>query len=634
MTQRPIDRVLERLQGQGVKQVGSTQWQCRCPHHEDSVSSLSVGCGDDGRVLLDCKAGCAVSDVVGALGLTMADLHADRSNTATSSGLGRIVATYDYHDASGSLLFQVVRFDPKNFRQRRPDGRGGWLWSLGDTKRVLYRLPELLAADSTAWVFVVEGEKDADNLRAIGLTATCNSGGACKWKLTDDSPLEGRQVAIIGDGDEPGRKHAIDAAGRLYGRAADVRIVTLPTELSGERVKDASDWLNAQDCRDPQDLAAELIRMADDAEPFTPTAEPAASEPLERSAIKPRYISASALINKCPRLREPIITGLLRRTEIGTLVSAPKMRKSFALLDLCVSAATGGSWLGFRIARPMSVLLFDCELHAETLARRLHDVLNWYRIDAASLGERFAIETIRGRGAFDVCDLGRYADAIGPGRFDLIVADPLYKLLPADCDENSNVQVAAVFGELQRVAEVMQAAVVACHHSSKGGQAAKVVSDVGAGAGSQSRAVDAHIVLREHSLHDHAVLDAIVRSWSPVDPVGLRWDYPVWQTADIDTSDLKQPGKKRSTQVDAVVVEPEPERETWTRQKFVAAYVGADPQVKSAIIARAADDGVASDRQIEKWIASAIGLGGVYVWKVPGDRRTWIASRPQPELNY
>lgn len=78
-----------------------------------------------------------------------------------SNASPRIVATYEYHDEAGQLLFQVVRFDPKTFRQRRPDtsARDGWTWKLEGTRRVLYRLPEVLAAiaaDET--VFVAEGE--------------------------------------------------------------------------------------------------------------------------------------------------------------------------------------------------------------------------------------------------------------------------------------------------------------------------------------------------------------------------------------------------------------------------------------------------------------------------------------------
>jgi putative DNA primase/helicase len=88
----------------------------------------------------------------------------------------RIVATYDYLAERGELIFQVVRFDPKDFRQRRPDGNGGWIWTVKGVRQVPYRLPELIVTPIETSVFIVEGEKDADNLAMLGLAATCNAG--------------------------------------------------------------------------------------------------------------------------------------------------------------------------------------------------------------------------------------------------------------------------------------------------------------------------------------------------------------------------------------------------------------------------------------------------------------------------
>jgi hypothetical protein len=104
----------------------------------------------------------------------------------------QIVAEYDYRGEQGELLFQVVRFEPKDFRQRRPDGHGGWIWGLGNVRRVLYRLPELLKAPSEQPVFVVEGEKDVDALIAMGLSATTCPMGAGKWLPEYSESLRGR----------------------------------------------------------------------------------------------------------------------------------------------------------------------------------------------------------------------------------------------------------------------------------------------------------------------------------------------------------------------------------------------------------------------------------------------------------
>jgi len=153
----------------------------------------------------------------------------------------RIVATYDYRDESGVLLFQVVRYAPKTFRQRRPDGSGGWSWRVKGIRQVPYRLPELLAA-ADAPVFVVEGEKDADRLTSLGLVATCNAGGANTWPASLNKFFKRRTVYILPDNDAAGRSHGKTVAAALHGVAESVRIVVLPDlPPSG----DVSDWLDA-----------------------------------------------------------------------------------------------------------------------------------------------------------------------------------------------------------------------------------------------------------------------------------------------------------------------------------------------------------------------------------------------------
>jgi hypothetical protein len=150
----------------------------------------------------------------------------------------RIVATYDYTDADGSLLYQVARYDPKDFRQRRPDGNGGWTWKL-DTRRVLYRWPELLKyPDGT--IFICEGEKDADRVAAPGHCATTVAGG--KWTPDCVKALTGRSCLILQDNDDAGRAKALAVAQALHGTVARQRIVALP-DLPDKG--DVSDWLDA-----------------------------------------------------------------------------------------------------------------------------------------------------------------------------------------------------------------------------------------------------------------------------------------------------------------------------------------------------------------------------------------------------
>jgi hypothetical protein len=151
---------------------------------------------------------------------------------------GRIVTTYDYTDADSALLYQVVRYDPKDFRQRRPNGDGGWIWKL-DERRVPYRLPELLKyPDGT--IFICEGEKDADRVAALGHCATTVAGG--KWTDECVRALADRHIFILQDNDDAGRAKALAAANALHGTAASIRIIPLP-DLPDK--SDVSDWLDA-----------------------------------------------------------------------------------------------------------------------------------------------------------------------------------------------------------------------------------------------------------------------------------------------------------------------------------------------------------------------------------------------------
>lgn len=135
------------------------------------------------------------------------------------------LSTYSYTNESGDLLYQVVRFPQKQFRQRRPDGQSGWVWNLGAVRRVLYRLPEVIASER---VFVVEGEKDCEMLRSLGLVATTNSGGAGKWRLEFSERFTEKEVVIFPDNDEAGRKHAEQVASSLSKFARWVKVVPLP----------------------------------------------------------------------------------------------------------------------------------------------------------------------------------------------------------------------------------------------------------------------------------------------------------------------------------------------------------------------------------------------------------------------
>lgn len=229
-----IQKVLNHLEN--VKQTGPAQWQARCPAHDDRHPSLSIGETNDEKVLLKCHAGCSTKEILTSIGLCEKDLFADSGNNREPD----IIATYNYCDNNGVLLYQVVRHSNKKFKQRQPNSSGGWINNIKGVPRILYRLPQIIAADSDAWIFIVEGEKDADNLTKIGLVATTNSGGAGKWEtLSDDSVLYGRKIIVVPDKDEPGLKHCEDVCRILSDKVKELKYLLLPGDC-----KDFTNWLD------------------------------------------------------------------------------------------------------------------------------------------------------------------------------------------------------------------------------------------------------------------------------------------------------------------------------------------------------------------------------------------------------
>ncbi|MCL4466853.1 MAG: hypothetical protein M1401_18665 [Chloroflexi bacterium] len=180
--------------------------------------------------------------------------------------LGPVVAVYDYHNEQGQLAHQTIRYGAngfqKTFRQRQPNGAGGWIWDLKGACVSPYRLPQLLSADLASVVFVCEGEKDADNLARLGEVATTNAMGAGKWREDYNQHFAGRHVVILPDNDQAGRDHARQVAENLYPVAAGVRLVELPNLPSRG---DVSDWLSAGG------TAEELRRLVGAAPLWTPT---------------------------------------------------------------------------------------------------------------------------------------------------------------------------------------------------------------------------------------------------------------------------------------------------------------------------------------------------------------------------
>lgn len=219
----------------GGRRYGSYS-MAACPCHEDSSPSLSIK-EKDGIILIHCHAGCPNEVVIAKLrDLGLWESKHSKTFGSGRSRLGRIVCTYDYVDEQGTLLTQVVRYEPKSFRQRRPDGHGGWIWRASD-RHVLYRLPEVLRSPI---ILLAEGERDVETLRDHGFISTTNISGAGdaknKWRPEYTTALASKEVVLLPDNDRAGWERVITIARALISVVVRLSIV----ELVGG--KDVTDW--------------------------------------------------------------------------------------------------------------------------------------------------------------------------------------------------------------------------------------------------------------------------------------------------------------------------------------------------------------------------------------------------------
>ena len=244
---------------------------------------------------------------------------------------------------------------------------------------------------------------------------------------------------------------------------------------------------------------------------------------------KPNPVSVSQLWKDNKTMRLPIVHGLLREGETCNVIASPKVGKSFLAGGLAWSIAAGRSWMGFETMQG-NVLIIDNELHTETLSKRLSDIAegmevdpeHYVNVDVLSLrGVACGVQELRGFG-------------IESGRYSLIVIDALYRTLPEGTSENDNAQMMAVYNHLDRLAAGIGAAIVVVHHSSKGDQSGKSLTDVGSGAGAISRAADTHLIIRSHEQEGFQVLEAVTRSFKSPEPVTIQFQYPLWKSSEVE----------------------------------------------------------------------------------------------------
>jgi hypothetical protein len=329
--------------------------------------------------------------------------------------------------------------------------------------------------------------------------------------------------------------------------------------------------------------------------------------------------------------REPIIDGLLRRGQVGNLISTSKSYKTFLTMSLAICYIEQRAWLDRFPCTGGKVLIVDLELQKPDITLRTRDISKALGVSSENVRRDIEILSLRGRASsFDKVE--RLLMAKDPGRYDLIIIDPLYKCYPDPFDENSNAQMTMLFRRFERLAEYLNAAILIVHHATKGSQAEKRVVDVGAGAGSQARSADAHITLREHEVPGAAIMDARVRSFVPVDPLCLRWEYPIWRRDDtLDPTAIRTGRKSRNH--DATQPQPKEKAEPWTPERFVKEFLSPDPIDKKLLVALARAKDVAVNK-IDNLLTLALHQKLAHEWASTGTKKRRYATIEQPVTDF
>jgi hypothetical protein len=337
-------------------------------------------------------------------------------------------------------------------------------------------------------------------------------------------------------------------------------------------------------------------------------------------------LSLAELVERYPNLRRPVIHGLLRQGETMNIIAAPKTQKSWLVTDLALAVAMGRPWLDAFETDQGNVLIIDNELHSETSANRIPKVAAARQISLSEVGQRVFVQNLRGRWQ-DIFSLGPYFRSLEPGQFRVIILDAMYRFMPREMDENDNGTMANIYNAIDRYADLLGCCFVLIHHTSKGNQSGKAITDVGAGAGSQSRATDTHLVLRPHEEDDVVVLEAAVRSWPPVMPRCLRWTFPVWTLADdLDPTLLRSERPRRARKAEEE--EPQEEQLEWTIERFVSTFIRSEPRLLGAVLVEANQQGL-SDSRCRRLLGKAEAIGLVYRWDM-GRGRLGYATQPPP----
>ncbi len=484
-----VELILSKLPG--AKRQGKG-WMACCPVHNDRRASLSIGVGDDGRVLVHCHGGCTPEAIVAALGLEMADLmpadcgrsgRARRRTPAPKAKKGKggkdeqvyatvddaitelerrhgvHAATWTYYDAEGETVGVVVRWDNAAGKDIRPISKipQGWIIGGMAEPRPLYRLPELLARPDER-VYVCEGEKAADAAASIDLLATTSPHGSKSAAKVDWTPLAGRDVVILPDNDTAGRQYANEVASILakLDTAPTVKLVDLP-ELPEKG--DIHDWLEAHDALERETLWAIVEGLADDA-----------------STVDHSMVTGGPILT-CLADVEPadikwLWPGRVPLGRLTLLVGRPGEGKSFLTTYMASRVSTGSPWPDGSECPKGSVILISAEDDpGDTIRPRLDaHYADVRHVHLLSMVRKISAGGERQDVMFTLADVGALETALkAHPDCKLVVVDPIGSFLGGKTDSHRDNDVRSVLTPVAKLAEKYGVAVLVIAHRRKSG---------------------------------------------------------------------------------------------------------------------------------------------------------------------
>ncbi len=486
----PIDDFIGRLAK--VKQSAPNQWLAICPAHPDRSPSLSISTGTDGKILVSCHAGCDFQSIADAVEMPKGDFFVEGTGEREVTRR-RVKATYDYLDEDGTLLFQVVRYEPKEFRQRTPDGRGGWEWAASGTKRVPYRLPRVLDAISKGIdIFIVEGEADVEAMEAEGYVATTNPGGAGKWLESFNRYFAGANVHVISDRDTPGRKHAMDVIEGIRGvTASEVRWFEPPAPFkdvrqllsSGRGIDELTRVEEAvvrEEAMDRDAVEGQLSQVGDAIKRLARDRDISAGDAilsardlvgglqLPRSEVDGLW-SSDELIETPDEPYDWVIPGVLERGDRVVLVGSEGSGKSYYAIQIAALSAQGINPFWFTSMAPIRTLMVDLENPPKNMRRSLDKIVGQARTHAGNRYERDRFNIWLQPGGINLVgkdDVRKLHEVIERTTPDLICLGPVYKSFIEKSDKREE-QMRAVLAVLDEIRTKYGCCLWIEHHAPK-----------------------------------------------------------------------------------------------------------------------------------------------------------------------